>query len=211
MAAADPPRDWQDLIHQRVTQQDPTAFAELCEIALPHLIAFLEGLFADQSAHLRETVAIDLLLGYQSKPEQYDSRQLSLFAYLKMAARYDMLNQIDKQQRHARRLLSLADPAVELLLRDRNTLQESDELDEWLRQRTDRSFGEIVLALRAELEAVEEQVLMLMLDGVRDTATYAGVLGITHLDEVSQRREVKRTKDRILKRLQRLGRRIGRA
>lgn len=192
-------------------QQDPTAFAELCETALPHLIAFLEGLFADQSAHLRETVAIDLLLGYQSRPEQYDSRQLSLFAYLRMAARYDMLNQIDKHRRYAGRLLSLADPAVELLLHDRNTLQEGEELDEWLRQRTDRSFGEIVLALRAELEAVEEQVLMLMLEGVRDTATYAAVLGITHLDEVSQRREVKRTKDRILKRLQRLGRRIGRA
>ena len=48
-------------------------------------------------------------------------------------------------------------------------------------------------------------VLFLMLEGERDTASFAEVMGISDLDTAVQRREVKKIKDRIIKRLQRLG------
>jgi low affinity Fe/Cu permease len=44
-----------------------------------------------------------------------------------------------------------------------------------------------------------------MLDHVRETRAFAEVLGIEHEDEAEQRRIVKRNKDRIKKRIQRLG------
>lgn len=209
MAPAEPAHEWQEQIHRRVLAHDPTAFAELCEVALPHLVAFLSEAFPQQDAHLRETVAIDLLLGYQSKPQQYDAARLSLFAYLRMAARYDMLNEIDRQRRHEGRLTDLNDRRVELGLPDRNT-EQNDAFEEWLREQTERPLGEIVQALGVDLSATDEQVLMLMLSGERRSAAYVEVLGIAHLDEAAQRREVKRAKDRILKKLRRLGKRIGR-
>ena len=53
--------------------------------------------------------------------------------------------------------------------------------------------------------ATEQAVFELMRTGERETAAYVPVLGIEHLPEAEQRREVKRVKERILKRLQRAG------
>ncbi len=209
MASSEPAHEWQEQIHQRVLAHDPTAFAELCEAALPYLVAFLSESFPQEDAHLRETVAIDLLLAYQNRPQQYDPARLSLFAYLRMAARYDMLNQLDRQRRHEGRLVDWEDQRVALAPADRNTEQD-DAFEERLQEYTDRPFDEIVAALRADLSAVDEQVLALMLSGERRSAAYAQAMGITHLDEAAQRREVKRAKDRLLKKLKRLGRRIRR-
>jgi hypothetical protein len=50
-----------------------------------------------------------------------------------------------------------------------------------------------------------------MLEGVRETRQFAQVMGISHLDEESQRVAVKKAKDRLGKQLQRFGRRIGKS
>jgi len=52
-------------------------------------------------------------------------------------------------------------------------------------------------------EAEFQQVLALMIDGVRETSAYAQILGITDLPEAAQRKQVKQVKDRLKKRLQR--------
>lgn len=194
-------------LHERIVEQEPTAFAELCQVALPHLVAFLRSEFGRQDTHLHETVAIDLLLAYQRRPEQYDPQKLSLLAYLRMAARHDMLNAIDKQTRRQSRLASLEDPLVELQVGGRNNIQETFELDEWLQQHTDLSLPEILRRLSSELDEVDEQVLLLMLEGVRETERYADVMGLEWADVENQRREVKRAKDRVMKKLQRFGER----
>ena len=49
----------------------------------------------------------------------------------------------------------------------------------------------------------ERQVLVLMLCGVRETCQYASVLDVSCLPVGQQRKEVKRVKDRLMKRLQR--------
>jgi hypothetical protein len=43
----------------------------------------------------------------------------------------------------------------------------------------------------------DRQIVLLMMDGVRDTREFAEVLGITQLSEERQKAEVKRNKDRI--------------
>ena len=49
----------------------------------------------------------------------------------------------------------------------------------------------------------DQQLLALRLQGVRRTEAFAEILGITHLPIETQRREVKRAKDRIDKMLRR--------
>ncbi len=201
-------RQQQLTFHRRIVGHDPTAFAELCEIALPHLISFLAQGFPGQDAHQRETIAIDILLDYYQRPEQFDPGRLALFAYLRMAAKYDMLNQIRKNQRRNQRLEPIDGEIVELRLSGGNQYRKEDSLQEWVEQFTDLSLREILVEVETQLEGPEVQVLSMMLEGVKSTAEYAEALGITPLDEPAQRREVKRVKDRIMKRLERLGKRI---
>jgi DNA-directed RNA polymerase specialized sigma24 family protein len=211
MTSPEPSRHQQGKLHQRILQDDPTAFSELCELALPHLASFLRLRFPQHESHLCETVVIDLLLDYQARPEQYDPCKLSLFAYLRMAARRDMLNAIDKQSRHEKHLTGIEKLAVELETWGRNLFQRQFDPGEWLQQYTDASFEEILTDLQADLDAADEQILLLMLDGVRDSNRYAEVMGISHLEISAQRRAVKRAKDRITQKLRRLGDRIGRS
>ncbi|MBN1121839.1 MAG: sigma-70 family RNA polymerase sigma factor [Anaerolineae bacterium] len=208
MAADELSRQQQLAFHRRIVSNDPTAFAELCEIALPHLITFLEQAFPGQDAHQRETIAIDILLDYRRRTDQFDPKRLSLFAYLRMAAKYDMLNLIRKNQRRERHLEPIDGEFVELSESDGNQYRREETLQEWVEQYTDLSLREIFVEVETQLEDPEAQVLVMMLERVRSTAEYAEVLGITQLDETSQRREVKRVKDRIMKRLERLGKRI---
>ena len=50
---------------------------------------------------------------------------------------------------------------------------------------------------------IDRELAALVLDGVRKTSEYVSVLNLDDMDEVSQRAEVKRHKDRIKKTLTR--------
>jgi len=208
MKVPEPNRTWQDEKYQRLLRNDPTAFAELCEQILPHLVAFLQSIFPQQEIHNLEMVAIDVLLRFQAKPEKYDPQKLSLAAYLRMAARGDVLNLLDKNRRRERRLVNLEDLSAES---EGNPIEEHFALDEWLEQHTDLSRQELLAALDAELDPSDKDILLLMMEGVRETHRYAQVMGITYQDEMEQRREVKRAKDRLIKQLQRFGQHIGKS
>jgi hypothetical protein len=157
-----------------------------------------------------EIVAIDALMQFRSEVVKYDSQKLSLFAYLRMAARGDMLNLIDKHRRRDGRLVDLESTTVLNAVPDTGGLESHFELDLWLQDRTDLPRQELYDRLAGELETADKEILTLILDGVRATADYAAVMGIEHLDEAEQKLEVKRAKDRILKKLRRFGKSIGR-
>lgn len=210
MTLSEPSREQQAQLHQRIVQEDPIAFAELCEKALDHLVLFLRTQFPQQSSHQQEQTAIDCLLNYRRRPEQFDPKKLSLLAFLRMASRYDMMNAIDKHRRHSQRMTSLDDPTTHLRLPGDNTLNEHIAFDEWLHEHTDLSFQEILALLDSELDEEEKQLIFLMMEGVRESAPYAELLGIAGEDELSQRQEVKRAKDRLNKKLRRFGQRINR-
>ncbi len=208
MKLSEPDRAWQDEKYQSLLGNSPTAFAEICERILPHLVAFLRNQFPQQASHHLEMVAIDVLLRFRAEPKKYDPQKLNLAAYLRMAARGDMLNLLDKNRRRERRLAALEDLSIEPM---ENSIDDHFALDEWLAQYTDLSHKEVLAALEAELAPQDIDVLMLMLEGVRETDRYAQVMGIANQDKNTRRREVKRTKDRLIKQLRRFGQRIGKS
>lgn len=205
---AEPERSWQDHCHQRVLRKDATAFAELSERLLPPLVSFLTSQFPQAESHLPETVAIDCLLNYFNNPAQYRTGGISLYSYLRMAARYDMLNAFSRMRRSERRLVALE--ALDALRspQDWSSLTSTQELDTLLHTHTQRSFPEIMKLLELQLDDTEQKVLQLMLQGERSSEAYVNILGIQALDEREQRSEVARIKDRLMKRLTRLGKRL---
>ncbi len=205
MSIPEPSRQWQQQRHQRILQKDVTAFAEISEHALPHLVHFLEQQFPNQDVHQYEAVAIDSLMTYQAMPEKFNPEKLSLFAYLRMAARGDMLNAIDKEKRHNQRMYPIDDPSYQEQLPSLDLLTQTGELEEWLETHTQLSRAELLQKLDEDLDKTDKEILLLMLEGVRDSAQYAEVMGVSHLPLSEQRQAVKRAKDRLQKRLQRFG------
>jgi len=205
MAQMEPDRSWQEKTHGQILQQNTTAFAELCEIALPHLVLFLQQRFPQVDAHLHEATAIDCLMQYYGRPSQYDPQKLSLFSYLRMAVRNDMINALAKHGRDKSNLLNIEDPSLQPFLSEPNTFAQTDELDRWLSQRTRLSRQQILQAIDDELTRTDKKLVSMMLEGIRDSQQYASVMGLTHLSTSQQRQEVKRAKDRLTKKLQRFG------
>lgn len=205
MKQNEPSRKWQEHQHDLVVQANATAFAELCEIALPHLAQFLHAQFPLYDDALHGMTAIDTLLAYHAQPQKYDPGKLSLFAYLRMAARRDFLNVINKRQRHDRRLINIDDPGTQYLMPNLESLEELFLVDEWLYQYTDLTQEEFISVLNATLDDLDQEIFSLMLDGVRETEAYARVLDIKQESKQMQQKEVKRAKDRVIKKLQRFG------
>lgn len=203
-----PTREEQDDLHRRVLAEDPTAFAELCEAALPHLVDSLQARFPNRNAHLVESAAIDALMAYHAQPTRYDPDRLSLFGYLRMAARFDALNRIDSHRRREDRLVHVDDTNTHLILKASTTVEDAFRLDEWLARHTSLSRREVLQRLHDALDPVDEKIILMMLEGVRATERYADVLGIQHLDVEQQRAEVKRAKDRLNKKLRRFAARL---
>ncbi|WP_420645476.1 hypothetical protein [Candidatus Leptofilum sp.] len=205
MPASEPSRPWQMQKHQEIlSESNPTAFAQLSELALPHLIAFLRREFRQVEPHLHETAAIDSLLSYHQSPNKFDPDKLSLFAYLRMSTRHDLLNAIDKQNRQKRPLVSIDEPNIQSqLVDDANSLEDGFSLAGWLSNENEPPAQAILNNFEATLSTTDRQLFLLMLNGVRETEPYADILGISATSITEQRRAVKRAKDRLTKRLQR--------
>jgi hypothetical protein len=168
----------------------PTAKETVTVRFLPLLAHFLRGVHRHVDTELCDTAAADAVFDFVRAPERYDCEHLCLGAYLKMAAKRDLLNLLDKEGR-ARRGISLdsvAEPA------DRRNDSRNDDLT-WDHPR--------LAAERAAFDRDEEVTFVLMLEGVRDTAAFAQGLRIEHLPAPEQVAQVKRMKDRVKKRLAR--------
>jgi RNA polymerase sigma-70 factor, ECF subfamily len=197
-------------IHERLLSQDPTAPSELAVLYLDTVRSRLGGLYpvgCDDA--LITDAAIDAVLSYVENPAKYDPSKLGLLAYLVMAAKGDLLNALDKEERRTARLepLVLAD--------------EDDEGREWSREREELTHRDDYSCLRdtPECEPLlllakvipdlrDREMVELLMNGERRTDAFAEVLGILDHPRSEQERIVKRHKDRLKKRLLRLGVRI---
>ena len=194
--------------HARLLADDPTASADLCEYFLPILVGQLASKIPTLDAHQIQEAVVDVLLNYIEQPTRYDPTRGSLSSYLTMSARGDVLNALQREERRNKRLLPL------------ETGDEDVEVERWQRNIGVKMLEDLVLDAAASaqvkelLQAVsrsdaDQQVLQLMLDGERDTAVFAEVLGLQDLEVAEQRRQVKQLKDRLIKRLQREWKRRG--
>jgi DNA-directed RNA polymerase specialized sigma24 family protein len=189
-------------LHLRLCDDDPTATSDVCAACLGPLVRWLASCFREVHPDDCQTAAHQALLSYFRDPQRYRPDDLPLSAYLRMAARGDLLNLLAKERRHHRRRVSWS--AVELDEDGRNLLGTDEDPSRLLEQEEEREEARAVLdAVRRRCTEAEAGALDLMLDGVRDTAAYAAVLGLGGLPVPEQERAVKRVKDRIVKRLER--------
>ncbi len=205
-AAAERLREAERTLHARLLAGDPTAPSDLAAEYLAPLVVRLARSNRHADPHLVETVATDVVLATAEHPERYQPDRSSLGKYLHMAARGDLRNAFKSASRRAARERSM-DP-VELVALEGNSLQDDADPAEIVAARGSLDPA-LLAAVRAAFDAQEWQVVQLMVvDDVRDTNVYARLLGIEHLPPEQRKREVKRVKDRLNKRLRRLAPRI---
>ncbi len=196
--------------HQRILGGDPVAFAELAERLYSDLVRET-GI----RARSRSTVTVEMdlieeavgqaLLDYNDHPQRYDPEQASMKTYLVMAAYGDYLNLQSKEWRHLRRKAA-PQPAKEGQSEGEREWEIADSRQDLEALLTRISAEELwPLVEEAFPDHADRQMVVLMMNGVRATHSYARVLGLSGPASDEQAREVKRVKDRIAKRLRRLG------
>jgi len=189
--------------HQRLLAgDDPTAFAELAEGIYQELVRHISaraGPFADPA--LVEEAVGQALLDYNAFPDRYDPQRGSLRAYLVVVAHRRFLKAQQKERRRSWRNVSLTtDDGTD------DILEAPDELEALIARIRVAEVWPLVE--QAFPDPQDRQVLLLIMNGVREMAAFAKALGITHLSEDEQTQHVNRAKNRIKKRLRRIGEQI---
>ena len=193
--------------HQHASGDLPLASEELAEEFLGEVVRRLRA----RARWVKDdTFILDAatyaLLAYAQQPGRFDPAKSSLMTYLTMSAYRDLLNSFSREQRRKSQEFPFED--VEHSLPDGNSIVEGFG-DGLLEQYGINTPEEKAALLNQVAEAFpdprDRQLLNLMLWGERKASAYYGVLGIQHLDQKERQRIVKRHKDRITKRLQRLG------
>jgi DNA-directed RNA polymerase specialized sigma24 family protein len=186
-------------LHRRLLTGDRTASEEVVRLLHAPLTQEVSAQFRHTDQHIIWDGVIDAMLDYCARPEQFDAeRGVSLKRFIRLAARRNVVNMLRGEQRRKVREEAAghawAASSVELDPVAGNLLQKEES--------TQRQRQQTALA-NALQNPNDQQLLALRLQGVRRTEAFAAVLGITHLPIETQRREVKRAKDRIDKMLRR--------
>ena len=202
MANAIPPSENMDqafdVLHQRMLSGDVTAFAEIAEACLPTLTGRLTKKIPNlDDPNLVDSAVVDALMSYQKNPSQFDPNKLRLDQYLYMSARGDLLNLLEKHKKD-KVLLSLTE-IVELY--DENSeygveVPSDANVEEQVLEKLSPTWHNLRKLLP---DPLDQAMLLLMMDGIRETNLFAEALNITDLPAKDQASIVKRHKDRIKK------------
>lgn len=196
-------------IHERLLSGDPIASAELARAYLEPLVRHLRRRHPEVNDEtLLWDAATDAVLDYADNPSSFDPNMSGLFGYLKMASHRDLLNVLEKERRRRTSERSASLRAVELSPGGGKELQRDEDIEsvgERTEQDEQRSRQVMEKVYGALPDPRDRRMLELMMDEVRETEAFAEVLDIRDRGEAEQRRMVKRHKDRIKKRVQRLG------
>ena len=212
-----PSSETQVRLHLRLLARDPDAPADFVHAFLTPLLEALYRAFpgdARPDPALVDDCVMDTLLKFPKQPEKLDPARGSLWTYLFLDAKRDVLNALDKHRRRRdREREGLAVVAQDQ--RNRNEEQEGQAFAAIDQDDTPSYLpaGVCLVNVRAEVAAIladptDLAVVILLAEGIRDTRSYAAALGILHLSPAEQRRYVKQAKDRWKKRLSRLGARL---
>jgi RNA polymerase sigma factor (sigma-70 family) len=187
-------------LHRRLCHGDRTASEELAELILKSLVDAISRRFPCNDQQTVWDGVVDALVDYCARPHQFDEgRGVPLDHFLRMASWRNVMNLLrGESRRSAREEAAESDAlsAVELDPAAGNILQQEETRE---LQRQQEGMMDRLSDPR------DRQILALRLQGERRTEAFAEILGISHLPIESQRREVKRAKDRIDKILRRHG------
>lgn len=190
-------------LHRRLLDRDAVAPSEFAAAFLQPLIAWLQFTHSDVDPMACAEAASEAILGFLSNPTRYDSQRLGMEAFLRMAAKYDLLNVLRKEKRHQRNRRDWND--VEQASADGKYLEREDDPSLRLQLEEARQRQALPVAGQRPLTEAERCVWEQMQQGERRHAVFAVLLGVTHLPQAEQRRAVKRVKDRLKKRMERAG------
>jgi RNA polymerase sigma factor (sigma-70 family) len=213
MSASQPSEQTQLFLHSRLLSFDPTAPSDFIDDFLPSLLDALHGAFPDHMLSdptIVDDCAIDTLLHFAERPQRFDPERGTLWTYLYVDAKGDILNALDRETRRRRRELSIL-PTVALEEQNRNEQQEKESFHLVFQDDSDYlPAGVSGISLEAEVNNIlsdpkDLALIELIVAGVRETERYAEILGITELSPQEKRQHVKKVKDKLKKRLTRLG------
>jgi RNA polymerase sigma-70 factor (ECF subfamily) len=194
---------WYHEMHERLLANDATAPAQLAEAVLeePVLQLLIQRLRREfpklNDPDLLYDSVIIALMNYIKRPVQFDPAKRSFIGFLAMAARGDLINAL-RQRRHWKKEIFLDDVEIPSGAGNNWVGEEScqDRFDS-------QKMREEIYKLFPEIRDLE--ILKLILAGEKKTEAFAKVLEIENRSPEEQRKEVKRHKDRIKKRLERYG------
>lgn len=198
MPEASPSQEQLLALHHALLAGDVTAPARLAELLLPALVRRLAGRREVDRAEIESIVGTSIAT-YLRHPDRYDATRAPLLAYLYQDALGDIRNEGAKPARRPED--AAEDGVLEHVPARGNLTPEDDVVDRLDPLDLPRSLVDAALAQIELLGDEDREFLRLRGDGVRSTHAYAAVLGIAHLPPDQQKREVKRAKDRLDKRL----------
>lgn len=191
-------------LHARLLTADPTAPSHLATTYLDRLIDWLIEYNPNIDLHYCITAAEDAILSLIKNPNTYKPERQTLEVYLRLSASGDLKNLLRSERRHNKHRIGLG------------AVEHSSEMGKYLRseaanpeaileqrQEQSASLPLIPAVVQAGLTQEEMKTLELMQEKERKTPVYAAILGISHLSFKKQKKEVKRIKDRLKKRLER--------
>jgi hypothetical protein len=189
-------------VHARLVAGDPSASADLIEMAYVPLIGHAlkrHGSFGVDQDQARD-LALKALADLIERPEQFDpAKGGSLFGFLCMVVNGDAINAGEMEKNRAEKF---SQHTVEVREVGGNFYQTTPEIRMDAQRIMDKHGSEIIV------DQGDKEVLILFLQEERDYAAYAKALGIERLTPKDRDAEVKRRKDRIEARVKRLGRRL---
>jgi RNA polymerase sigma-70 factor (ECF subfamily) len=195
---------WYRQVHDRLLQGDPTASADCAGAVIGPLTKRLERRFPElRGSDVLADAVTDAVFSYLKRPEQYDPSKRGLLGYLAMAAEGDLKNALAKGRRRKEMELPLEDVDLDTVAGNMvvGPGDPAGEVDvEEIRSGVSAMFD----------DPRDRQLAELVLDGERSVDLFARILKLENLPIDEQRREVKRHKDRIKKRLERYGQGIRR-
>ncbi len=175
--------------HDQTGADDHDAIEEVSSQLLDVVVRRLARRFPHAPNDLRIDATEDALLEYLARPERFDpSRMVPLDGYLFCAACRNLINYLDSERRRKARERQYVEQAVP------KTFPSSVSSSEI---RTEQ------LIAATSPNSAERGAMKLWLNGERSTAAFAKALGFVNLSAAQQRAQVKRFKDRVIKRLTR--------
>ncbi len=193
-------------VHERLLLGDPTASVDAAQLLLDPVVARLERKWPDPAYRdACHDAAVDVLVVYLADPSRYQPAQSSLVGWLVMQAHGDLLNDYASKPKQFERLWLVesalpADPSTGETPRVGDQIPSFDTLPE--------VDGSIVLAAVRDAfpnECDRQLIWLMCIEGSHSTEEAARVLGLDGLSPDDQTAEVKRHKDRVMRRLRRLG------
>lgn len=200
-------------LHEELLAGDPTAPSRIAQEVLEPLVRRVAASVARADGADIRSACCQTLARYLCNPETYDPERGSLLPWLALDARGDVLNEV-VSARARRETVDVA--VVEVRGSAGNVFTEPAQLRPVEEEALDHADpydlpAEMLATIRehaASFSAEELAVIELMGEGVRETAAYAEVLGISHLPFEDQQAAVKREKDRLSRRLERIRERL---